>query len=472
MRRRNLLTSMVCVVLAGAVMCGCGTKTDEGASKADAGSGAAQEQGASKESAGESAGDGEQVVLKWYTETDEVSNKNVYKTQEIADAFMEKYPNVKVEVQPLVANTNNEEYAKKVDLMLASGEQIDIMNFSSSSNVMQKINAGVLEPLNEYAENRGVDLKNDYKGAMEVDGKIYQIVNQDSAYIVFINEDMLREAGLENPPIDWTWEGYADYAEKLTKGEGRDKVYGSYFHTWNDFYQIGTLGVIPGNSFYKEDGSANFDHPAIKGFMEFRNRIENVDQISMPYIDIKTQNLAYRSLFFDSKVAMMPQGTWMLTDIKDQEKYPHTFRTTFAALPRYDETAAPNTTISTYGLGYCVNANSKHKQEAFDLINFITSEGYNISKAFLSPWKEADHAAIAASIMGDDQSLYDLDAFNKVMYESDMIENNKTYIPVYDREIDAIQAEEGEKYLTGLQDIDTTINNMQTRATEIIEKNK
>ena len=74
--------------------------------------------------------------------------------------------------------------------------------------------------------------------------------------------------------------------------------------------------------------------------------------------------------------------------------------------------------------------------------------------------------------MGDDQSLYDLDAFNKVMYESDMIENNKTYIPVYDREIDAIQAEEGEKYLTGLQDIDTTINNMQTRATEIIEKNK
>ena len=181
MRRRNLLTSMVCVVLAGAVMCGCGAKTDEGASKADAGSGAAQEQGASKESAGESAGDGEQVVLKWYTETDEVSNKNVYKTQEIADAFMEKYPNVKVEVQPLVANTNNEEYAKKVDLMLASGEQIDIMNFSSSSNVMQKINAGVLEPLNEYAENRGVDLKNDYKGAMEVDGKIYQIVNQDSA---------------------------------------------------------------------------------------------------------------------------------------------------------------------------------------------------------------------------------------------------------------------------------------------------
>ncbi|MDO4331043.1 MAG: hypothetical protein Q4C66_17140 [Lachnospiraceae bacterium] len=74
--------------------------------------------------------------------------------------------------------------------------------------------------------------------------------------------------------------------------------------------------------------------------------------------------------------------------------------------------------------------------------------------------------------MGTDQSLYDMDAFNKVMYQSDMVENNRTYMPTYGKEIDAIETEECEKYITGLQDIDTTINNLQTRATEVIEKNK
>lgn len=456
---KNSIQKSLCAVMALALLSGC--------SSAPAGSSAAS---GNTENGSQSADD--KIVLKWYTETDEVSNKNVYKTAEIAAAFHEKYPNVTVEVQPLVANTNNEEYAKKVDLMLASNEQIDIMNLSSSGNVMQKIAGGALEPLDEYAKARGIDLKEDYKGAMDVDGKIYQIVNQDSAYIVFINEEMLKEAGLEMPPIDWTWEDYAEYAKKMTKGEGYEKTYGSYFHTWNDFYQIGTLGVIKGNSFYKEDGSANFDSPYLKGFLEFRNRIENVDKISMPYIDIKTQNLAYRSLFFDSKVAMMPQGTWMLTDIKDTEKYPHTFRTTFAALPRYDDTATPNSTISTYGMGYCVNSKSQHKQEAFDLVAFITSEGYDLSKAYLSPWKNADHENIAKAIMGEDETLYDMAAFKKVMYESDMVENNKTYVPEYDKEIDAIQGEECERYLTGGQDLDSTMTTMQKRATEIIEKNK
>ncbi|MDO4328068.1 MAG: extracellular solute-binding protein [Lachnospiraceae bacterium] len=374
MKKRNALTKALCVGLTGTMLLGgCGS-----AGK-DVAEGSMSQSASQAGTSGEESSE-EQVVLKWYTETDEVSNKTIYKTQEIADAFMEKYPNVKVEVQPLVANVNAEEYAKKVDLMLASGEQIDIMNFSDISNMMQKINAGVVEPLNEYAANRGIDLKEEFKGAMEVDGKIYQIVNQDSAYIVFINEDMLKEAGLEVPPIDWTWEDYEEYAKKMTKGEGRDKVYGSYFHTWNDYYRLGQLSTIPGTPEYKEDGSANFDHPDWRAFLEYRNRLENEEKISQPLIDIKTQNLAYRSVFFNGKAAMMPMGTWLCADIKDQEKYPHTFKTTFAALPKWGENGTPNSTMSTYGLGYCVNANSKHKQEAFDLIYFITTEGYDLSK--------------------------------------------------------------------------------------------
>lgn len=413
----------------------------------------------------------EPVVLKWYTETDEVANKNVYKRQEIADAFMEKYPNVKIEIQPLVANTNSDEFEKKVDLMLASNEQIDIINFSEAIKVANKVAAGVLEPLDEYAAKEGADLGAEYTGMMKIDGKYYSLPNQMSAYIVFINQDMLDEAGLELPPDDWTWDDYAEYARKLTKGEGPNKVYGSYFHTWTGLVDIGITGAVK-DIFYKEDGSANFDDPALRTFLEFRKNLEVTENVSTPYIDIVTQNIAYRSQFFDGKAAMMPQGTWLLADIKN-EQYPHTFKTSFAPLPRSSKDSKANVTFNgATGCGYTVNANSQYKQEAYNLIRFITTEGFDISAAFLSPWKDGDHDSIAKALMGEDESLYDMESFNHVMNDSGMTFNDRQTVRPYDAQIDDVYSQETEKYLTGVQDIDTTINNLMSGATAIIEKNK
>ncbi len=39
-----------------------------------------------------------------------------------------------------------------------------------------------------------------------------------------INKDHLDEAGLEVPPLDWTWEDYREYSKALTQGEGKDKT--------------------------------------------------------------------------------------------------------------------------------------------------------------------------------------------------------------------------------------------------------
>ena len=50
--------------------------------------------------------------------------------------------------------------------------------------------------------------------------------------LVLINKDMLDAAGLDVPSLDWTWDDYREYAEKLTSGSGADTKYGSYFHSW------------------------------------------------------------------------------------------------------------------------------------------------------------------------------------------------------------------------------------------------
>lgn len=466
--KRKMLVTLLTMAMTVTMVAGCGKHDEKAKGAINVETAAKTEKETQVETEAEEKE--EQIVLKWYTESDEATNKN-YAWDNVVAAYEKLHPNVKIEVQPLVANTSSAEYLKKVDLMLASDEQIDIINFAGSGSVAQKVEAGVLEPLDEYAKVAGVDLEAEYRGISRIDDQIYCLPNSDAAYIVFINEDMLKEANLEIPPRDWTWEEYAEYAKAMTKGEGRDKIYGSYFHTWSDFYQIGTLGVIPDNTYYKPDGSANFDHPALRTWMEFIDKIENKDNYQMSYIDIKTQNIAYRNLFFNGKVAMLPMGTWMLSDIKDVEKYPHTFRTVFATLPRFDKNAAANTTINTaFGGGYAINANCKHKQEAFDFIRFLTSEGFNISKSFLSPWVKGDHEGIAAAIMGEDTSLYDMESYIAVMQDPEIIYNNKITVKSTDAEIDEILLEEVEMFLTGGQTVDEMMTSLQKRAQEVIDK--
>ena len=148
-----------------------------------------------------------------------------------------------------------------------------------------------------------------------------------------INKSMLDAAGFPIPKMNWTWNDYREYARKLTKGEGQDKVYGSYFHTFKNYGLMGVYSTKMDNAYYK-DGSLNFDDPNLKDWLKFRYDMENVDKTSVPLMDIKTSKLAYRNEFFTGKVAMVPTGTWMLAEIKDI-KWPHDFQTTFAPLPKW-----------------------------------------------------------------------------------------------------------------------------------------
>lgn len=154
------------------------------------------------------------------------------------------------------AENNNSDYLKKVDLMFAGGETFDI----------------AAQPgINEHFE--------------------------------------MDAAGLPVPKPDWTWDDYREYARKLTKGEGVDKVYGSHKHTWQICNLLGMYSTKLGNPYFK--GAAdklNFGDPNIRGFLQFRYDLENVDKTEMPYFETKSQNVPYRNQWFNQKAAMMPKG--------------------------------------------------------------------------------------------------------------------------------------------------------------------
>ena len=136
---KKLLSLQLATVMAASMLTACGGGQAAKETAADAGTTAA---------GAETAGGEEKVVLKWYTDTDEIANETLYKTQDIADEFMKQNPNVVIEIQPLVAATDTTNYLQKVDLMLASDEQIDIIYFSGGNQAYQKILSDSIIPLN------------------------------------------------------------------------------------------------------------------------------------------------------------------------------------------------------------------------------------------------------------------------------------------------------------------------------------
>ncbi len=460
---KNLVPVLILIFTLTALLSGCGGQ------KPPSTDAASQTQPAAEKKPEEVKKD---VLIKFYTESDEATNAN-RKYPEFIEAYQKNNPGVKIEMAPLVANFNYDEYAKKVNIMVSAGEQIDLIKSATLAEVSTKAQSGVLEPLDGYAAKEGIVLEDEYGGIISIDNKTYAITEQLTNWLVFINKDMLDAANLPVPARDWTWSDYREYAKKMTKGEGANKVYGSYMHNWEWFFAIGIQSKVMDNPYFTPDGKLGFDNPIFRDGMQFRYDLENVDKCQVPYIDIASQKLAYRNVFFSGKAGMTIMGAWMISDIQLLDKYPHTFKTTFATFPRWDESCKPNTSAADgAGCGWSVNAKSKNKDEAYKFLRALTSDGLEYGHKLWSAWKKTDAEATIKTIAGEDQSLYDLEALKAVLFDPEKVENRYTYAGPGQTEVLDVYIQENESYLTGGQSLDKTLENIKKRSEDIVSKAK
>ena len=406
----------------------------------------------------------EEKILQIYTWEASLKKQN----DAVVAAFEAKNPGVKVQINYPVENDNTA-YTQKMDLLLISDVVIDAMLESSVARCVDKVNRGLYLPLNEYLDAEGVKYDDIYSVDSSIDGKYYATPIDISPWFVMINKAMLDAAGLPIPPLNWTWDDYRDYAKKLTKGSGVDKVYGSYFHTWQNYDLMGVYSTKMDNAYYKADGSLNFDDPNLRDWLQYRYDIENVDQTSVTLMDIKTSKLAYRNEYYAQKVAMVPTGAWMLAEIKDLEKWPHDFQTVFAPLPKWKNGQEGRTFSDTKM--FSITKSAKYPKEAYDFIRFYTTEGAYIRAGGLTAEKDMDVETVIKAIVGDNpDALYNMDSLYAVFKNPLMQYNAPMIAPPYNAEIDTMFVEECEKYLVGGGTLDQCIEALKTRGADIVRK--
>jgi len=130
-------------------------------------------------------------------------------------AFMELHPNVKI----VLEGVPSEQFHQKL-VTLGTGGQLPDLIEDQNAFVSANAEAGFTLPLNDFADQSFFD--EFLPGSIDMlsyKGKVYALqIGMVNTGIIY-RADLLKEAGLEEPPMDWTWEDFARYAVALTKGD-------------------------------------------------------------------------------------------------------------------------------------------------------------------------------------------------------------------------------------------------------------
>jgi multiple sugar transport system substrate-binding protein len=155
-------------------------------------------------------------------------NADIPAWEKLSTLYMEQNPNVTVNVTTVADPNAN--YYPKLQTSIAGGTPPDVASFqgwewqayadknllAAVDDLVARDNFGDLYPANMQSV---VD-------STTRNGKTYLIPLQLATMLMFYAKKVFDDAGVEYPTDDWTFEDFMDKAQKITKTEGDNKVYG------------------------------------------------------------------------------------------------------------------------------------------------------------------------------------------------------------------------------------------------------
>lgn len=264
----------------------------------------------------------------------------------------EKATGVDVEVTVIPES----DYSSKLNQMVATGDnsidvyilwENDLVNFAKSGGVM---------PLDDYLNDSDIDT-NDFIDTVSelsegLDGT-YGLPWGVAPEILYYNQDMFDEAGIEYPANDWSYDEFLAAAEKLTKKDGDGtSVYGCALpnvQTW--WAGIG----MAGDQIYDPASGEMVLGDGAEAFVS-----DCTDMVKKGIMPEPSSDTA--DLFASGKAAMAWAGSWNMATYGDELG----FNWDIASLPAKAEKY--NTLHTGF---YAINAKSENAESAWKVIEYL-----------------------------------------------------------------------------------------------------
>lgn len=260
--------------------------------------------------------------------------------QTLADAYHEANPDVTVELKEYPAG---DDYDTALTADLSADAAPDVFIVKNLKNYITFTEGGTLLDISDVAGE--LDPATGGLEPMAIDGVTYAVPYRQDSWLLYYNKELFKKAGVDEPDGSWTWDDYADAAEKLTTGIDEKQVTGTYLHSWQSTVQGFALAQSEGASL--EDGDFSFLAPYYERELALQE-----DGAQPSFATVTTNELTYQAQFGTQKAAMMPMGSWYIgTLVAEQESgAAETFDWGLAPIPQLDEstTGTENTPV-TFG---------------------------------------------------------------------------------------------------------------------------
>ena len=174
-----------------------------------------------------------------------------------AERFNQVFPNVKLTFEPIA------DYQTSMKAAMAGGTAPDV--FLLDGELMGAFGPnGLLLPLDDAMSQVGMDASIFYEPLIQLyqmDGKTYGLPKDFNPVIVFVNNQMAEEAGVDPASIT-TWDAMKDAAKKMTKGEGPGKTYGVCLNS--DILRSGAFIFQNGNPMIQDNKAVFNDEKGVE----------------------------------------------------------------------------------------------------------------------------------------------------------------------------------------------------------------
>jgi multiple sugar transport system substrate-binding protein len=390
---------------------------------------------------------------------------------EMIKKFNQKYPDIKVNY---VQFQNTPEGNVKLDTALLASQDVDVFFNYGTKYVDPRAKKNLLLDLNDIIAKDKFDVEAELgTGIYKYKDKYYSLPATAQSSGIWINKKYLDAAGLKTP-TEWTLDEFNDYARKMTKGEGANKVYGaSDSQSALDWHRV-ARGLIGTDAYYNKDGLSNFDHPAFKKSLESKYNAENVEKFQYPYKDYKATKGTVFDVFMLGKAAMVSSQNAIARLISDTQKYPRDFTVEVAPNPTFTKGQKNyNSGVSYFGY-LAINANTKEKEASWTFTKWLLTEGsLDFAKVgHLPTWKKTNKNEVINIMFGADaDKKVNLEQVKRVLLDYDSVSAQESEFTAQ-AEIISIQTAEFEKAIYDQISIDQSLINMKKESDQAINKAK
>lgn len=371
--------------------------------------------------------------------------------------------------------------------LMAGGEVDMFMGYGGRSKMDARVESNLLLDMSDMLEEREFDLVKELGEANMAnynydDGSVYGFPTKyENGKWMLINVDMFNDAGVEIPYDGWTYSEFLAAIEKLTKGEGQDKVYGVSYTLKQYIAGIKSIlgSVLGANATYADADATkvNFDHAVWKaGFEMIKTSLDN--GWAIPIEDEYSENMTVQNTFLAGKCAITTNVSQMRLCM-DTAGNPHDFMTALIPAPVPDgeeyNTEFYRTHASTTGAGdlFCIAAKTKYPEQCMEFALWYVQGGMSpLAKGGRIPlWTGLDKTLVTDVLKENAEGTIDLDSMNAYL----SIDNTKgvqSIVGKVDSEIGDVWKEEFEAMCYGRQTVDQTIANLVERCNELISNAK